>query len=121
MNLQYISDSKGHHTGVFIPIEDWEKIKKQLDKSGIINDVQEPSKDYILKGLEDALEEVKKYEKGAARLNSARDLLDENPGGIFINSYLFRVSNIKNPCKYFVYRGFKDDACDPGGIRICPL
>jgi len=27
MNLQYISDSKGRHTGVFIPIEDWEKIK----------------------------------------------------------------------------------------------
>ena len=77
MNLQYISDSKGHHTGVFIPIDDWNKIKEQLDKSGIINDVQEPSKDYVLKGLEDALEEVKKYENGEVRLNSARDLLDE--------------------------------------------
>jgi hypothetical protein len=77
MNLQYISDSKGRHTGVFIPIEDWEKIKNQLDNSGLSDDVHEPSKDYILKGLEDALDEVKKYEKGEVRLNSARDLLDE--------------------------------------------
>jgi hypothetical protein len=27
MNLQYISDSKGKTTGVFIPIQEWNKLK----------------------------------------------------------------------------------------------
>ncbi len=27
MNLQYISDEKGKTTGVFIPIEEWNKLK----------------------------------------------------------------------------------------------
>jgi hypothetical protein len=27
MNLQYISDSKGKTTGVFIPIKEWNKLK----------------------------------------------------------------------------------------------
>ena len=31
MNLQYISDSSGKTTGVFIPIEEWLKLKKQFD------------------------------------------------------------------------------------------
>jgi hypothetical protein len=29
MNLQYISDSKGQTTGVFIPINEWNKLKKK--------------------------------------------------------------------------------------------
>lgn len=29
MNLQYISDSMGKTTGVFIPISEWNKLKKQ--------------------------------------------------------------------------------------------
>ncbi|MCF8298373.1 MAG: addiction module protein [Saprospiraceae bacterium] len=29
MNLQYISDNKGKTTGVYIPIEDWEKLKNK--------------------------------------------------------------------------------------------
>jgi hypothetical protein len=29
MNLQYISDSKGKTTGVFIPINDWEYLKNK--------------------------------------------------------------------------------------------
>ena len=31
MSLQYISDSTGKTTGVFIPIQDWNKIKKKYD------------------------------------------------------------------------------------------
>lgn len=30
MNLQYISDHKGEVTGVFIPIEEWETLRKKL-------------------------------------------------------------------------------------------
>lgn len=29
MNLQYISDSKGKTTGVFIPINEWNKLKSK--------------------------------------------------------------------------------------------
>lgn len=31
MNVQFITNSKGQTSGVFIPIEDWELIKKELD------------------------------------------------------------------------------------------
>ena len=30
MNLQYISDSKGQTTGVFIPIEEWNELKSKF-------------------------------------------------------------------------------------------
>jgi len=29
MNLQYISDNRGKTTGVFIPIKDWNRLKKR--------------------------------------------------------------------------------------------
>ena len=35
MNLQYIADNKGQTTGIFIPIQDWQYLKKKykdLDK-----------------------------------------------------------------------------------------
>lgn len=32
MNLQYISDSNGQTTGVFIPIEDWELLKEKFSE-----------------------------------------------------------------------------------------
>jgi hypothetical protein len=37
MNLQYIFDNKGIPTGVFIPVKDWEKIKKKYE--GIENEI----------------------------------------------------------------------------------
>lgn len=30
MNLQYISDSDGQTTGVFIPINEWNKLRKKI-------------------------------------------------------------------------------------------
>ena len=32
MNLQFISDSKGRTTGVFIPIQDWKNLKKRYEE-----------------------------------------------------------------------------------------
>lgn len=46
MNLQYISDSKGKTTGVFIPIKEWEDLKARY------------------KGLEDETMEVPDWHKG---------------------------------------------------------
>ncbi len=31
MNVQYISDHKGKHTGVYIPINEWKKLTKRYD------------------------------------------------------------------------------------------
>lgn len=31
MNLQYIHDNHGNATGVFIPIEEWQSLKKKYD------------------------------------------------------------------------------------------
>ena len=40
MNIQYISDSKGKTSGVFIPIDDWNKIKVRLfELDEEINDI----------------------------------------------------------------------------------
>ncbi len=39
MSLQYISDSSGRTTGVFIPINDWNKLTKKY--KGLENDEQE--------------------------------------------------------------------------------
>lgn len=39
MSLQYIADSKGRTTGVFIPINDWNKLRKKY--KGLEKDEQE--------------------------------------------------------------------------------
>ena len=54
MNLQYISDSKGQTTGVFIPINEWNDLKskyKDIEQEEI--SVPEWHKDLVLKRLED--------------------------------------------------------------------
>ncbi len=54
MNLQYISDSKGKTTGVFIPINEWNALKskyKDIEQEDI--NVPEWHKDLVLKRLED--------------------------------------------------------------------
>ncbi len=54
MNLQYISDSKGQTTGVFIPINEWNDLKnkyKNIEQEDI--DIPEWHKDLVLKRLED--------------------------------------------------------------------
>jgi len=38
MNLQYISDSKGQTTGIFMPIQDWQYLKNKY--KGLENEEQ---------------------------------------------------------------------------------
>ena len=54
MNIQYISDSTGQTTGVFIPIEEWNKLRNKY--KGIDNEeINIPGwhKDLVRKRLED--------------------------------------------------------------------
>ncbi len=53
MNLQYITDSNGNTTGVFIPIEEWNDLKtkfKDIDKEGV--EVPEWHKEIVRKRME---------------------------------------------------------------------
>ncbi len=54
MNLQYISDSTGQTTGVFIPINEWNNLKnkyKGIEQESI--DIPEWHKDLVSQRLED--------------------------------------------------------------------
>jgi len=54
MNLQYISDSSGQTTGVFIPINEWNDLKdkyKGIEQEEV--DIPQWHKDLVRKRLED--------------------------------------------------------------------
>jgi len=54
MNLQYISDSTGQTTGVFIPIKEWNELKnkfKGIEQEGI--DIPDWHVEVVQKRLED--------------------------------------------------------------------
>jgi hypothetical protein len=61
MDIKYLSDAKGTITGVFLPIEDWEQLKKQYN---IREDAAADSGAKLQQGLADALKKAK-IEPGA--------------------------------------------------------
>ena len=75
MNLQYISDSKGETTGVFIPIQDWVSLKNKFE--GLEDELEDQSKNEILKGLKLAVDEMNLIKEGKLKARPAKDLLDE--------------------------------------------
>ena len=54
MKLQMIQDDTGKEIGVFIPIKDWKKQKRQY----INLEYEEPSKEQILQELKEAVIEL---------------------------------------------------------------
>ncbi|WP_018618209.1 hypothetical protein [Spirosoma luteum] len=76
MNLQIIHDGKGKATGVFIPMPDWEKQKKQY--AGLENlEYEAPSKEQLLSELKEAVLELKAIEQGNGQARPLADLLHE--------------------------------------------
>lgn len=74
MNLQYISDSKGQTTGVFIPINEWNDLKskyKDIEREGI--DIPEWHKDLVRQRLGD----YKKNPGSAMDFDSAMDDIEK--------------------------------------------
>lgn len=70
MNLQYISDSSGKTTGVYIPISEWNDLKKKYE--GIdetIIDVPE----WQINQVRERMEEYKKDPKHALDFDAALD------------------------------------------------
>ncbi len=56
MNIKYLSDAKGTITGVFIPIEEWEQLKKNYK---INEEATAESGAKLQKGLADAFKKAK--------------------------------------------------------------
>jgi hypothetical protein len=76
MNLQYISDYKGKTTGVFIPIQEWEALKIKFKGLQEI-ELGEQTKEEILQGLKQAVEEMNLIKKGKLKARPAKELLNE--------------------------------------------
>ena len=75
MNLQYISDNRGKTTGVFIPIQEWEGLKSKFKGLEEV-ELAEQSKEEILQGLQQAVEEMNLIKQGKLKARDAKDLLN---------------------------------------------
>lgn len=76
MNLQIIHDSKGNPTGVFIPMPDWKKLKKQYSELEKL-EYESPTKEQLLAELKEAVQELKAVEQGTKQPRPLADLLNE--------------------------------------------
>lgn len=76
MKLQVIEDAKGKATGVFIPMSDWQQLKKQ-HKSLAKLEYEEPSKLQLLRELKEAVSELSLIQKGKLKSRPAKALLNE--------------------------------------------
>jgi hypothetical protein len=72
MNLQYITDTKGHKNAVQLPIKDWEQIQNDLKELESLRD-----KKAFMYDLKESIEEVKLAKEGKIKLQSAKDFLNE--------------------------------------------
>ena len=72
MNLQYITDTRGHKSAVQLPIKDWNQIQKDL---GELEQLR--NKKVFMTELAEAVEELKQIKEGKIQARNAEDLLNE--------------------------------------------
>lgn len=72
MELQYITDRKGHKSEIQMPIKDWEQIKKDLDELERLR-----NKKLFLAELTEAVDEMKQIKEGKIQARNAEDLFNE--------------------------------------------
>ncbi|HBR20964.1 MAG TPA: hypothetical protein DD713_00095 [Nitrospiraceae bacterium] len=65
MQVQYITDKKGHKTNVVIPFKDWEHLMKEMQKQR------------VLLGLKEAVSEVKAMLTGKEKMRTIEEIIDE--------------------------------------------
>jgi hypothetical protein len=75
MNLQYIADHKGDVTGVFIPIQEWEALRKQLDLPKVDKDAF--AKNIHRQELLESFEQMKSIRSKKMQKPNLNDFLDE--------------------------------------------
>ena len=76
MNLQVIHDSKGNPTGVFIPMPDWDKLKKQYSDLAQY-EYEVPTIQQLMTESKEAILELKAVEQGIKQARTLSALLDE--------------------------------------------
>jgi hypothetical protein len=76
MELQIINDDRGNTTGVYIPIENWKKLKRKYKDLESL-EYNEPSKQQLLQELKEAVKELRLIEQGKLKGRPAKALLDE--------------------------------------------
>lgn len=76
MKLQIIQDNKGKAAGVFIPIQEWNALKKQYKQLAFLED-DGSSKEKVLQEIRDAITELKLIELGKRKSRPAKELLNE--------------------------------------------
>ena len=75
MSFQFTYDTNGKAVGVFIPINEWEKITLELKK--VKPNKRPSSKSATLKSIEKGMREVGKIENGELKSIPLQQLLDE--------------------------------------------
>ncbi|MDP5140743.1 MAG: hypothetical protein NWP83_09785 [Spirosomaceae bacterium] len=70
MSLQYISDHQGEVTGVFIPIQEWDKIRTKLN-------IKTDPKEIYRQELREAVEQMKLIKNGEMAKPKLEDFLNE--------------------------------------------
>jgi hypothetical protein len=76
MGLQIIEDAKGKATGIFIPMSEWQKLKR-LHKDLELLENEAPGKTQLLEELKQAVNELALIQKGELKSRPAKALLDE--------------------------------------------
>lgn len=72
MDLRYITDEKGHKSGVQLPMEEWERIQKDLKELARLRNEK-----LFLFELTEAVEEMKLIKEGKVQARNAEDFLNE--------------------------------------------
>jgi len=75
MSFQYTYDTNGKPVGVFVPINEWEKITTGLKKKKAGNKIFK-DKNKILASVEKGMKQVNQIEKGKLRSIPLKQLLD---------------------------------------------
>ena len=72
MKLQYITDGRGNKSGVQLPIQEWERIQKDLDELDRFR-----KKELFLSELSEAIDELKQVKEGKVKSRSAKEFIDD--------------------------------------------
>jgi hypothetical protein len=75
MSLQYISDNKGKTSGVYIPIQEWNRLKRKYTILNVLEGKDEDMK--ILDDLKDAVNDINLINQGKLKAKSFNEFLDE--------------------------------------------
>lgn len=72
INLQYITDKKGHKNAIQLPLKDCEQIQKDLEELDRLR-----NKKLFLIELTEAVEELKQIKEGTKIARNAEDFLND--------------------------------------------